>query len=113
MENYEFNQEPVVIEEPKKSAKGLGIGSLICSILGGINCIIPLIYLVAPILSIVGIILGSIGIKRAKENGESAGLAKAGLIIGIIALILDIGAIACTLILAGTGALGSLMESFN
>lgn len=63
-------------------SNGMGTAALILSILGIIGCI-PFIG------SILGIIFGWIGMKAAKEGrATNGGAAKAGFIIGIIALIL-------------------------
>jgi len=56
---------------------GLGIGALVCGILGFCCC---------GILSVVAIILGAIGISKDDEPG----MAKAGLILGIISLVVGI-----------------------
>ena len=55
----------------------LGIASLVCAIIGFFCC---------GILSIVAIILGAIGISKDDEPG----MAKAGLIIGIVSLVVGI-----------------------
>ncbi len=59
------------------SKNGLGIGALICGILGFCCC---------GILSVVAIILGAIGISKDDEPG----MAKAGLILGVISLVIGI-----------------------
>jgi len=59
------------------SKNGLGIASLVCAIIGFFCC---------GILSIVAIILGAVGISKDDEPG----MAKAGLIIGIISLVVSI-----------------------
>lgn len=59
------------------SKNGLGIGALVCGILG---------FCCWGILPVVAIILGAIGISKDDEPG----MAKAGLILGIISLIISI-----------------------
>ena len=55
--------------------QGLGIGSLVCALLG---------------ISLVGLILGILGLKKSKEAGMSNGLALAGTIISAIGLVLGL-----------------------
>lgn len=52
--------------------QGLGIGSLVCSLLG---------------ISLIGLILGIIGLKKSKAAGMSNGMALAGIIISSIGLV--------------------------
>jgi hypothetical protein len=56
---------------------GFGIGALICAIIGFFCC---------GILSVVAIILGAIGIGKDDEPG----MAKAGLILGIVSLVVGL-----------------------
>ena len=86
----------------KKSSKGVSIGALICGIASrggwaGSSVVFPIICLVA---GIVGIILGAKGKKAAKENGEPAGLATAGMILGIIGVVLSVIGIICVAVCA-------------
>lgn len=55
--------------------KGLGIGSLITSILG---------------LGLVGVILGAIGLSKSKKAGMSNGLAIAGIVLGVLGMIVGL-----------------------
>ncbi len=64
-----MNQVPVAAANP---GQGLGIASLICSILG---------------VSLIGLILGIIGLKKSKEAGMGNGMALAGIILGAIGLV--------------------------
>lgn len=56
---------------PVNPGQGLGIGSLVCSLLG---------------ISLIGLILGIMGMKKSKEAGMSNGMALAGVIISSIGL---------------------------
>ncbi len=61
------------------------------------------------ICAIVGVILGAVSRKKLKEAGESSGMATAGMVLSIIALVLDvivlIAAVACV------GLVGSALSS--
>ena len=76
-------QQPV----PKKS-QGLAIASLICGILGVVACCIPY---VPAVISIAGLILGILSIKK-KEDGRTMAivgivLSAVGILIGVIMII--------------------------
>ncbi|MCA9347618.1 DUF4190 domain-containing protein [Candidatus Saccharibacteria bacterium] len=67
--------QPAVATAAVNPGQGLGIGSLVCSLLG---------------ISLVGLILGIIGMKKSKEAGMSNGMALAGIIISSIGLVLGL-----------------------
>ncbi len=93
VENTEV--EAPVIEEAapaKKKANVLAILSLVAGILGIVFCCpIGCCYYVAPVFAIAAIILGAISPKN--EDGKRTGLAKAGLICGIVTLVLAVAII--------------------
>ena len=64
-----------------KDRNGMAVAGLACSLIGIGTC---------GILSIVGIVLSAIGIKKANDTGDRLGIAVAGLIVGIIGTILTI-----------------------
>ena len=108
--------EPYVEAEPVNKQKGktdiLGIISLVVGILGIIfNCCC---YYVAPVLAIAAIILALVSPKD--EYGKRAGLAKAGLICGIVAMVMFIVTIVLTIVFPTaltlfTGLFAGLTES--
>jgi len=68
--------QPPQPQQPAMAAvnpgQGLGIASLVCSLIG---------------ISLVGLILGIIALKKSKEAGMSNGMALAGIIISSIGLV--------------------------
>lgn len=60
----------------EKKSNGFAIASLILGILGGV------------ILAIVGLILGIVGIKKAKETNSGMGLSIAGIVLSVIKILL-------------------------
>ena len=64
-----------------KDRNGMAVAGLACSLIGIGTC---------GVLSIVGIVLSAIGIKKANDTGDRLGIAVAGLIVGIIGTILTI-----------------------
>jgi len=79
-------REPAYVApaEPGQSS-GVGVGALICGIIGLVLCWVPIVGL---ILSIVAIVLGGKG-KRTLPDGKR-GMAVAGFILGIIGLVISI-----------------------
>ncbi len=89
---------------PSGSSKGLSIGALICGIAGIMSYFIYImmtgtaanagsaggvkaataIVIIGLILSVLGIVLGGVGMSKAKQYGESKGLAIGGLVCGIV-----------------------------
>ena len=68
---------------PAKQSNGMAIGGFVCSLLGflGVLCC-------GGLLSIVGLILSIIGLKKAKElDGAGKGLAIAGIVLGALGLL--------------------------
>lgn len=85
MENY--NDIPVVEAEApvKEKGKGLAITALVFSIVGAIPCVNLIVCGLGPL---VGLILSLVS--RAQNGGKFSGMAKAALIISIIALALGL-----------------------
>lgn len=106
MNNEVFNQQPV---NPQQPGKGLAIGSMVCGIVGIVFCMC---------YSAVGIILGIVAIVLAvlsknKNNGVMQGMAKAGLICGIVALAINIiSIIIAAFILTSTTSFIDSLSSF-
>jgi Domain of unknown function (DUF4190) len=85
-----------------------GLGSL---------CLIPL-GCISPIMWLVAVITGHIGMKRAKEeNGNGRGMALAGLILGYlglgIMLVLIITAVVLIILTGGLGFLSTLIPYYE
>lgn len=84
--NNEFNQQPVNEVNQQPGGKGLAIASMVCGILGIVFC---------ACYSAIGIILGIVAVALAvvsknKNNGVMQGMAKAGLVCGIIAIVINV-----------------------
>lgn len=79
MENYEYQQNTGSTESvPAKQSDGFGIASLVCSIFSLCCCGGGLISVLAVIFAYVS---------RGKTSGQMSGVAKAGLIIGIVGIV--------------------------
>lgn len=65
----------------------MGVASLVLGILGLIICWIPCVGAYALVPSILGLILGAVGIANAKKTNQGKGLAIAGLVCSIVATV--------------------------
>ncbi len=91
----------------QNNGKGMSVAALVCGILGIVFCWVPVAGWVVLVLSILGIVFGANGMKKAKAAGQSQGLAIAGMVCGIVGAVFSlIGAICttCSLCIACSGA---------
>jgi hypothetical protein len=72
-------------------SNGVAVAGFVCGLIGAIFSIIPLFVFIFPgILDILGIVFGIRGRRNAAAGARQGGLATAGLILGIIGLLLFI-----------------------
>lgn len=91
------------------NGKNMSIVALVCGILGIIGGFIPVVKYFTFVLAILGIVFGVLGKKKVVEEGESTGLATAGLVLGIIGTVLGaIGIICAVACVGGMAALGGM-----
>lgn len=83
----------------------MAIAALVLGIAGLVLSFVPGISIVGPICAIVGVILGAIARKKAKEANEPTGMATAGMILSIITLVISVIVVIATI--ACIGAIGS------
>ena len=69
---------------PPQASKSMSVSAFVCGILGIVGSFLPIIGYFTLVLAILGIVFGARGMKIAKYNHESKGLAIAGLVLGII-----------------------------
>ena len=89
--------------EPPYAAKGnsMAIAGFVTGLLGLLLSIVPILFYAGIVLDVVGIVLGAIGRSRAEEPGvPHRGLATAGIVLGIVGLVVFIAWIAFILALA-------------
>lgn len=77
-----YAPQPVFVQAPPSN--GIGIAGFVTGLLGLVLCWVPWLGV---LLAGVGIVLSGIGISTGKKKGASTGLAIAGLVCGILALI--------------------------
>ena len=90
--------QPVVNGAPRSNpGKGMGIAALIMGIVSCCFFWIPYFNIICLMMSIAGMILSIIGVKKSKSAGASAGVSVAGLVLSIIGLVLS--SISCLVLL--------------
>lgn len=90
--------QPVVNGAPRSNpGKGMGIAALIMGIVSCCFFWIPYFNIICLMMSIAGMILSIIGLKKSKSAGASAGVSVAGLVLSIIGLVLS--SISCLVVL--------------
>ena len=89
-ESYGAPQHPgyvlpqTIVVQGAAPGNGLGVAGFVTGLLGLIFCWVPALGV---LLAVLGVILGGVGIATGKKKGAPTGLAIAGLVLGIIALI--------------------------
>lgn len=73
-----------------KSMNGLAIAGFVLALLGFLGSFIPVVNIFAMGLAVLGLILAGIGLAKSAKLGAGKGLAIAGLILGVLALIFSI-----------------------
>jgi hypothetical protein len=68
----------------------MAIASLVLGIIALVFTFIPVIGNMAPILAIIGIVLGVMGKKQLAMTGQPSGTATAGLVLSVIALVISL-----------------------
>ena len=97
---------------PKPPGYGLGIASMILGILALLICYVPWVNIASLVMSIIGLVLAIMAKKKNAEVGAPPGLATAGLVTSIIALIVSaILFVTCTVCLCAAG--NAINEAFN
>jgi hypothetical protein len=82
----------------------MGVAGLVLGILGAIGGWIPGLNYVAWLLALIGIIVSSVAMKKAKAANQPAGAAVAGLVLSIIGFVIALAGLICVLACAGAVA---------
>jgi hypothetical protein len=69
---------------PQVPSNGIGVGGFVCGLVGLVLCWVPWFGM---LLGLVGVVLSGIGISQGKKKGASIGLSIAGLVCGILAVL--------------------------
>lgn len=76
-------------EERTNSGQTLGVAALITGIITFVLAVIPCVGILAIIPGIIAIVLASIGLSQASRNNSPRGILLAGLIIGIVSVMIS------------------------
>ena len=71
------------------SAQNLGIAALITGIITFVLAVIPCVGIIAIVPGIISIVLASVGLSQASRNDSPKGVIIAGLVIGIVAVMIS------------------------
>ena len=74
---------------PNKSGSNLGIAALITAIITFVLAVIPCVGLIAIIPGIIALVLAGVGLSQSARTGSPRGVLIAGLIIGVIAVMIS------------------------
>jgi hypothetical protein len=69
----------------------VGVAALVLGIIGTLIALFPFAFPVGMALALVGLILGIVGRKKAVEAGQPTGTATAGLVLGVVGLVIGLG----------------------
>ncbi|MGY1618374.1 hypothetical protein ACI797_16665 [Geodermatophilus sp. SYSU D00691] len=95
----QYAPQTVFVQAPAQPGNGLGVAGFVTGLLGLIFCWVPALGI---LLAVLGVILGGVGIATGKKKGAPTGLAIAGLVLGVIALIPAIVIISAAASVAGS-----------
>ncbi len=76
-----YGYQPYPVSAP---TNGLGVGGFVCSLIGLLFFWFPFVGLA---LAVIGTVLSGLGLTQGNKDGSSTGMAVAGLVLGVIALI--------------------------
>jgi hypothetical protein len=80
-------------EYKSNSAQNLGIAALITGIITFVLAVIPCLGIIAIIPGVITIVLASVGLSQASRNDSPKGVIIAGLVIGVVAVMISLSQI--------------------
>ncbi len=84
------NEKANIMEDVKtNSGQNLGVAALITGIVTFVLAVIPCVGMIAIIPGIIAIVLASVGLSQASRHDSPKGILIAGLIIGIVAVMIS------------------------
>ena len=101
-----MDPEPVTADQTDATpyaakGNGLAVAGFVTGLLGLILSLIPILFYAGIVLDVVGIVLGAMGRSRAKEPGvPHRGLATAGIVLGVVGLVVFISWVAFIVLMA-------------
>jgi len=96
MSNTEVPQSPPApypgppVPAPAKGSNGLATAGFVLGLIGLLASWIPVLNVVGMILGVLGVVLAGVGLAKSKRTGAGRGLAIAGIVLGALAVIFAI-----------------------
>lgn len=81
-------QQPTGPGVARPAGSGLAVAGLVVGIIALLFSFIPIIGVIAWILGPLAVVFGAVGISRANKGAPGKGMAIAGLILGIVSLLI-------------------------
>ena len=109
--SYSAERQPSVRQAPQ-STSGLAIAGLVLGILAILGAFVPLLNIGAIPFAVVGLLLaivGFVGIRNGKHSGR--GIAIAGIVLGVVALVVILGMYGCAGAIASSSGSSSAASS--
>lgn len=102
---YQWGEQPAAQQQGRRN--GLGIAALVLGVLG----ILTALFLIGGLFGLLAVVLGFIGRGRVKRGeADNGGVALAGIITGVIAMVLAAGALVISLLVVGSESFQNLTE---
>jgi hypothetical protein len=81
---------PIYLYAPviPRAGNGMAVASLVCGVVGAVLGLMPIMFVVALILGVLGVIFGGVGLHKADDGADKAGMAIAGVCVGLVAILL-------------------------
>ncbi len=64
--------------------------ALVCGIVGSVFGLIPILGLIALTLGVIALVFGLLAARKAKQQQQPRGMARAGWILGVVAIVLGV-----------------------
>ncbi len=107
--NYQPPMQPPMQPMQPQESQGMAIAALIMGIAGLIGGWFPIIQYFTLVLSILAIIFGA----KARKKSVGAGMATAGMVLGIISVAITVAMIVCVICAAGAIAAAGGAGAFD
>jgi hypothetical protein len=81
----------------ERPGNGVAIGGLTCGILAIAIGWLPVVFVLGAVLAVLGVALGTIGLRRSRHSGSGRGFSLAGIITGLVGIAVAAGGLVFTI----------------
>jgi hypothetical protein len=81
----------------ERPGNGVAIGGLTCGILAIAIGWLPVVFVVGAVLAVLGVVLGTVGLRRSRRSGSGRGVSIAGIITGLVGIAVAVGGLLFTI----------------